>query len=144
MVDLSERNGTSRESLDRATRAIADALAEGVDERELLDMVTTVAAEQAVEQPEIPGLFPEPSDEEPIYTETVVPAGLIDLPTAAKKYDYRVATLQKWVDRGHLKVYGRLRAPAPGGGYLLLREVELVERINSPPNKGGRPRKLPS
>ena len=141
MVDLGERNRKSRESLDRATKAIADALAEGVGERELLDMVTIVAAEQVVEQPEIPGLFP---DAETIYTETEVPEGLIDLPSAAQKYDHRVATLQKWVERGHLQTYGRLRAPARGGGYLLLREDELVDRMKAPRNKGGRPRKYAS
>ena len=137
MVDLSERNGTVRESLDRANSAIAEALAKGVDARELLDMVTTVASEQL----EIPGLFPDLNEEEPIYTDTEVPEGLIDLPRAARKYGHRIARLQRWVQRGHLKVYGRLKAPARGGGYLLLNEGELLERMSAPPNKGGRPQK---
>ena len=139
MVDLVERNGKPRESLDRATKAIADALAEGVGERELLDMVTTVAADQVVEQPEIPGLL---LDAESIYTEDEVPEGLIDLPSAARKYGHRITRLQRWVQRGHLKVYGRIRAPARGGGYLLLSEDELVARMRAEPNKGGRPRKI--
>ena len=138
MVDLSERNGMARASLDRASRAIADALAEGVAEHELVNMVTTVAADRVAEQHEIPGLFPDP---EPIYTDTEVPAGLIDLRSAATKYGYRLRTLQMWVHRGHLKVCGRLRAPAPGRGYLLVSEEALRDRINSPVNKGGRPRR---
>ena len=139
MVDLSERNGTARESLDRVSRAIADALAEGVDERELLDMVTTVAADHVAEQREIPGLFSDLNDHEIIYAE--VPEGLIDLPSAAEKYACRIPTLRQWVLRGHLKVYGRLRAPAPGHGYLLVSERELSDHMKAPRKKGGRPRK---
>ena len=136
MVNLGKRKWTAR-----ASKAIADALAEGVPERELLDMVTTVAAEQLVGQTEIPGLF---ADAEPIYTEDEVPEGLIDLPSAARKYGHRVTRLQRWVQRGHLKVYGRLKAPAPGKGYLLLRENDLLDRMTASPNRGGRPRKSPN
>ena len=136
MVDLRKRNGTARESLDRASRAIADALAEGVDERELLDMVTTVATEQLVEQPDILGLFPGP---ESIYAE--VPDGLIDLPTASRKYGLNRGTLHTWVHTGRLTVVGRLKAPAAGGGYLIVKESDLVEYMSAPRNKGGRPRK---
>ena len=141
MVDLGERNGTSRESLDRAIKAVADALAEGVGERELLDMVTTVAAVIAVEQPEIPGLFPDVDEQEIIYTDTEVPAGLIALPVAAKKYSRPITTLQSWVQRGHLPTYGRVKAPARGGGYILISESDLLDWIKAPPNKGGRPRR---
>ena len=144
MVDLSKRNGTARASLDRASRAIAEALAEGVNERELQDMVTTVAADQVAEQHEIQGLFPDFHDHEIIYTETEVPEGLIDLPAASKKYHCPVGTLQMWVHRGRLQTYGRLKAPARGGGYLLLREDELVHHMQTPRNKGGRPRKPPT
>ena len=144
MVDLGERNGTSRESLDRAIRAVADALAEGIGERELLDMVTTVAADIAVEQPEIPGLLPDVDEQEIIYTEDGVPEGLIDLPSAAQKYNCPVGTLQTWVRRGHLKTFGRLKAPARGGGYVLLLEADILDRVTAPVNKGGRPRKTPA
>ena len=133
MINLGKQKRTAH-----ASKAIADALAEGVGERELLDMVTTVAAEQLVEQPEISGLFP---DAEPIYIEDDVPEGLIDLPSAAERYSCRIPTLRQWILRGHLKVYGRLRAPAPGHGYLLVSEAELRDHMKAPRNKGGRPRK---
>ena len=144
MVDLVQRNRKSRESLDRATKAIADALAEGVGERELLDMVTTVATDITVEQPEIPGMFLDVNEQEIIYTEDEVPEGLIDLPSAAQKYNCPVGTLQTWVKRGHLKTFGRLKAPARGGGYVLLLEADVLDRATAPLNKGGRPRKTPA
>ena len=139
MVELGEKVETSRASRDRLANAISDALAEGISERDLLNMVTTAAVEQVAEQPKIPGLFP---DAEPIYTEDDVPDGLIDLPSAARKHGHRITRLQRWVQRGHLKVYGRMRAPARGGGYLLLSEDELIARMRAEPNKGGRPRKI--
>ena len=75
----------------------------------------------------------------PIYTD--LPEGLIDLPSAQKKYGCTRARFRNWVTKGQLKVHGRLRAPARGGGYLVVSEDELVDRLTAPPNKGGRPRK---
>ena len=69
-----------------------------------------------------------------------LPAGLIDLPTAAKRYDLNVRTMSQWVRRGRVALRGRLRAPKPGGGYLVVCEDELVTFIQRPKNKGGRPR----
>ena len=77
--------------------------------------------------------------EETIYDE--LPPGLIDVPRALRKYGLNRGTLRRWIDRGHLKTYGRLRGRAPGGGYLLLRECDLQCWMNTPRNKGGRPRK---
>ena len=134
MVDLSERNGMARASLDRASRAIADALAEGVAEHELVDMVTTVAAEQH----EIPGLLPD-LNADSIYT--VLPDGKIDLPTASKKYGLNLSTLRTWVHTGRLNVVGRLKAPATGGGYVIVDELDLLAYMSAPRNRGGRPRK---
>ena len=137
-------HGISSETLDRVSSAIAEALTEGVGAHELHDMVSTVAAEQAAEQPEPPGLFSVLNDEETIYTETEVPEGLIDLPAAAQKYNCPINTLQTWVKKGRLKTHGRRKAPARGGGYLLLVETEVLDRVKAPINKGGRPRKRPA
>ena len=144
MLEPRPNHGISSEALRRASSAIADALAEGVGAHELQDMVTTVAAEQAAEQVETLELFRDLNDQGIIYTETEVPEGLIDLPAASKKYLCPVGTLQMWVHRGRLQTYGRLKAPARGGGYLLLREDELVHHMQTPRNKGGRPRKPPA
>ncbi len=70
-----------------------------------------------------------------------LPDGLIDLPTAAKKYDIRVNTIRWWTRRGHVRVRARLRAPASGGGYLVVSESDLIGYMAAPRNKGGRPRK---
>ena len=137
-------HGISSETLDRVSSAIAEALTKGVGAHALHDMVSTVAAEQAAEQVELSGLFLDLNDQEPIYTETEVPTGLIDLRAAAQKYSCPISTLQTWVRRGHLKTHGRLKAPARGGGYVLLLEVDVLDRVKAPPNKGGRPRKTPA
>ena len=75
----------------------------------------------------------------PIYTE--LPPGLIDLPAAQKKYGCSRGRLYNWVRNGHLKVQGRLRKPARGGGYLAVSENELEHRLATVSVKGGRPRK---
>ena len=136
MVDLSKRNETPRESLDRASRAIAEALAVGVDESDLQDMVTSVLAEQATSQLSLPEVR---EDGNPVFTE--LPDGTIDLRTASKKYGLNLGTLRTWVHTDRLKVVGRLRAPAPGGGYLIIDESDLRGYMAAPRNKGGRPRK---
>ena len=75
----------------------------------------------------------------PLYHK--LPEGLIDLPAAAKKYKKNVHTMRGWVRRGLVRQRGRLKAPATGGGYLVVSEVDLVEHMATPPNKGGRPPK---
>ena len=82
------------------------------------------------------GLLPH---EYPIFTD--LPAGLIDLPTAVKKHRLKVRTVHDWVKYGHVRLHGRLKAPAAGGGYLVVDEAELVAYVTAPRNKGGRPRK---
>ena len=77
----------------------------------------------------------------PIYD--VLPPGLIDLPTAAKDLGYSVKRLWRWVHRGRIKVRGRLKAPARGGGYPVVDEGELFAyKKIAGSNKGGRPRKI--
>ena len=139
MVESKRRNGTARESVEVLGRALTEAVDAGITEEELLLMVvsamSTTAPEQAVQGPS-----PEP---EPIYEHGLVPRGLIDLPSAAQKYGRPISTLQAWVRRGHLATYGRLKAPARGGGYVLLLEADVIDKTNGPIKKGGRPRKIP-
>ena len=116
-------------------RAIGDALASGVSENEIVSMVATVAAD--AEQPELPGFEEEGL---PIYDE--LPDGLIDLSRASKKYGCTTDRMRKWIYRGQLEERGRLRGPGKNGGSIVVCERELKMRINAPPNKGGRPRKL--
>ena len=60
----------------------------------------------------------------PLFDE--LPDGLIDVPTAARKYGRSTGTLRVWARSGLLTVVGRLRASAPGGGYLVVREVDVA------------------
>ena len=87
-------------------------------------------------QPPLPGL--EPPGRDTVHDE--VPAGLIDLPSAARKYGVPLGRIQGWVDKGTLNTYGRVKAPARGGGYRLVSERELEEKVHQPLSKGGRPR----
>ena len=118
--------------------AIEDALAAGVVTRdEILDMVPTIDPQSGNgHETAVPATS---ADDLPIYTE--LPEGLIDLPTAMRKYGCHRQRLNNWVARGRLKVYGRLRGPARGGGYLVVSEDDLQSRLNGPLDKGGRPRK---
>ena len=81
------------------------------------------------------------SPDERLVTYRELPPGYIDLPSAAKKYGCPLRRLQGWVKAGSLQLHGRLRAPARGGGYLVVSEEELSRRIAMPVNRGGRPRK---
>ena len=118
--------------------AIEDALAAGVVTRdEILDMVPTIDPQPANgHETAVPATS---ADDLPIYTE--LPEGLIDLPTAARKYGCHLQRFYMWVHRGHLTCRGRLRAPSRGGGYIVVSEEELKTRIGSVSEKGGRPRK---
>ena len=74
----------------------------------------------------------------PIYDE--LPPGLIDLPSAAENHSLRIHTIRQWIYRGRIRAVARLRAPARGGGYLVVREAELIAYMRSPRDRGGRPR----
>ena len=74
----------------------------------------------------------------PIYD--TLPDGLIDLPSAARKYGVKLSTIRSWVRRGHLDQAGLLKAPARGGGYIVVDEAAFLRYMNSPRNRGGRPR----
>ena len=76
----------------------------------------------------------------PIYTE--LPEGLIDLPSAMREYGCRRGRLDTWVQRGHLKVYGRLKGAARGGGYVVVSRTQVEERLAAKPNKSGKRKTL--
>lgn len=76
-------------------------------------------------------------DPEIIYLPGELPDGLIDLPTAAKKYRIKPGTLHRWVTLGKLPRRGRLRAPAAGGGYVVTEEA-AIPYCQTHPRKRGR------
>lgn len=121
-----------------ARQVIRDLMDSGVGQGEVHQLVIAVAAEntsthtpQPVESHDKDGL--------PIYDE--LPDGLITLTQAIGKYKRPRGTLMAWINRGRIRARGRLRAPAAGGGYLAVREADLVAHMAKPLSKGGRPRK---
>ena len=79
-------------------------------------------------------------DADRVFTE--LPEGLIDLPSAARKYGISRSTLHNWIRGGHVKIQGRLKGSAQGGGFYVLEESELLAYMEAPRNKGGRPAKV--
>ena len=75
-----------------------------------------------------------------VYDE--LPPGAIDLPSAARKYELHPKTVHDWVEKGYVKSLGRLRGSARGGGFVIVRENDLMEYIHAPRKKGGRPPKI--
>ena len=76
---------------------------------------------------------------ERIYS--AVPVGMVELLTAAGRYNCSASRLRNWVAMGRLQPQGRLRGKAPGGGSYLVLEADVIELIVNPPRKTGRPRK---
>ena len=81
-------------------------------------------------------------DCEVIYEPGEVPDGLIDLPSAAKKYGIPVRTLRTWVYLGRLPRRGRLKAPAAGGGYIVTVDEEIPRCRDNPRKPGRKPKVL--
>ena len=129
------RNGRSvAEAMERVSVAVAEALESGVSEEDLQTLFfSSAAAGNGSGEPEHPGYDPEA-----VYS--VLPEGLIDVPSASKKYNLQDDTIRAWVRKGQVKLCGRLKGPATGGGFLLVVEEELVAYMSAPRNKGGRPR----
>ena len=75
----------------------------------------------------------------PIYNS--IPDDLITVTDACKKYKRSVTTLRRWWRNGYIQLMGRVRGPAPGGGYLLVSVDEIEAHISNPPYKRGRPPK---
>ena len=130
MVESGESSLTEelRGAIDQALRSGMDveAIAHMVAERALTlnELATdTLAAETP------------PNDEGAvIYDE--LPPGLIDLPSASKKYGIKVGTLRYWVHVGKLPRKGRLRAPAAGGGYIVTEDAMIPYCRDNPRKRG--------
>ena len=138
MVDLRTQNRRLRELQEVVSR-----LAPDVPEKELHEFVTTTYADVKLERQNGSHAAVNAGEHQdanglPIYDK--LPDGLIDLPAAAAKFGRSRSTLHRWLNRRYIRLAGRLRAPARGGGYLLLYEEDLHRRLAGPVNKGGRPR----
>ena len=123
-------------------RAIDQALRYGMDAEAIARMV----AERALTLNGVArnGLTTEAPPEDTgdvIYEPGELPDGLIDLPSAAKKYGIPVGTLRAWVHRGKLPRCGRLKARAAGGGYIVTTQAG-IEYCRDHPRKGGRPKRV--
>jgi hypothetical protein len=125
----------------RLGTAIAEALDEGVTQRELISVVLTTVSTHTTsmqmskdecEAFQAPG---------PNAVYTKLPPGLITLSDAAREYDLNHRTIRNWVRKGDLKVHGRLKGSAKGGGFILLNEAALRVCVYLPKDKGGRPKK---
>lgn len=115
------------------------ALDSGMPGEDILNMVQTeVKGYETFHEPRFLGF--ESYDQETVFTEEL-PAGLIDVPTATKHYEIKPRTLHNWLSKGYITVRGRLKGPATGGGYLVIREQDLIDYMSAPRNKGGRPKK---
>ena len=130
---------TTEQTIDTLRDAIEAALESGTPRSKIVAAVADTIAEAEARYSGMSVLPSNNGDNCLIFDE--LPVGLIDLPRAAVKYGCQVQRFRKWVDRGIIKSYGRLRAPARGGGYIVVAESELVAHLASPPNKGGRPPK---
>lgn len=126
-------SGEAIPAVRRFAAAASDALALGVPREQLM---TILADDIARRRPEPV----EGANGDVVYD--TLPDGLIDLPSAMRKYDIKRPTLWSWVAKGHLKSYGRLKGSATGGGLILVNEQDLVQYMQAPKPKGGRPKKL--
>ncbi len=84
---------------------------------------------------------------EVIYEPGCLPDGLIDLPSASRSpedggYGIPIGTLRTWVTRNRVPKVGLLRAPAPRGGYIVVRRCDLETYKDGHKPTGGRPRKI--
>ncbi len=121
--------------LGRWMQTTREALRAGAKQEDLAAMLQTAADQEEDAQAQLPsecGL-------DTIYDE--LPEGLIDVPSAAAQYHVPRQTIQSWITAGKLSRMGRLRGRAPGGGYNVIAERQLLEIISRPKDKGGRPKK---
>ena len=109
--------------------AIERAREDGLSEAEMANMITAVESEISSTN----GVHPVDTGDV-IYEPGQLPEGLIDLPSASKKYGIKPATLRMWVQRGRLPRRGRLRGPSPGRGYIVTVEA-AIEHCRDNPRK---------
>ena len=136
---------TFTQPTDQLRHDIRAALEAGVPREDLLDLVNIayfqVAAGTMNPQGngnghKVLGLATD-DKELPIYTE--LPEGLIDLPSATRKYGCGRSRLHGWVKRGVIRVRGRLKGAARGGGYLVVKEADIEHILATIQIQGGRP-----
>ena len=120
---------TEREAFRAAIERARD---NGLSLDDMASMITTATETQR------PSNVVHPTQsEDVVYEPGNLPEGLIDLPSASRKYGISKATLRTWVHRGKLPRLGRLRAKSPGGGYIVTREAEILY-CRDHPRKTGR------
>ena len=135
-----------RQATDELRSAIDRALRSGIKAEAIADMVAerTIYHEVATPSDIIEFLNHHqdktPPDDEGTVIYDELPAGLIDLPSAAKKYGLALGTLHQWAYRGKIPRLGRLRGRAKHGGFVVTSESHLVMEMSKPKNKGGRPK----
>ena len=112
--------------------AIERAREDGLSPAEMASMITAAKKEP---QPSN-GAGPKDADDV-IYEPGALPEGLIDLPSASKKYGISVVTLRSWVQRGKLPRLGRLRGASPGRGYIVTDDA-MIPYCRDNPRKTGR------
>ena len=118
--------------------AIERARQDGLSPAELASMITAVENET----PGTNGVHTKESDDV-IYEPGELPEGLIDLPSASKKYGISVITLRSWVQRGKLPRLGRLRGASPGRGYIVTDDA-MIPYCRDNPRKTGRKKRASS
>ena len=111
--------------------AVERAREDGLSPAEMASMITAATEIQHSTN----GVHPTDPDNI-IYERGELPEGLIDLPSASKKYGIRVDTLRIWVQRGKLPRRGRMRARSPGGGYIVTVEAEILYCRDNPRKSG--------
>ena len=116
--------------------AVERAQADGLTTADMQSMITATA-----DIPQTNGSV-HPTDPDDIIYDAL-PEGLIDLPSASRKYGIPVDTLRRWIQRGKLPRCGRLRAKSPGGGYIVTKAAD-IEYCRTHPRKPGPKRSVPS
>ena len=114
-------------------KAMAQARDAGMAEADVRAMVTDIYNPAAEAAPANGG------GKLPVYDD--LPKGGICIPDVVKKKGVSRRTVHNWVNSGKLECLGRLKAPAPGGGYTIVSEAQVQRLIDAPRNKGGRPKK---
>ena len=111
--------------------AIERAREDGLSLDDMVSMITTAFNHESSNR----SVHPTQPDDV-IYEPGNLPEGLIDLPSASKKYGIPVKTLGAWVRRGKLPKCGRVRARSPGGGYIVTVEAHIVHCRDNPRKPG--------
>lgn len=118
--------------------AVERARGDGLSPADMHDVITATAETKPSNGPVLPA---EPEDV--MYEPGNLPGELIALPTLVKEYRASRSTLNTWIRSGKLRIRGKVRAPAPGGGYNVASKEEVFNFMSGPVNRGGRPRKAP-